>query len=100
MNTTLKRTFEVYVFVFCFLLASRPLSDGDFWFHLKTGEYIMNTGLVPKQELFSFTAYGRPWIAHGWLAGLFFFFVYTKIGLYFLMFLFALLAAIAFWIIY
>ena len=60
----------------------------------------MNTGLVPKQELFSFTAYGRPWIAHGWLAGVIFYFVYSKFGLYLLMFIFALLTTLAFWIIY
>ena len=42
MDTTLKRIFEVYVFVFAFLFASRPLSDGDFWWHLKTGDYIVD----------------------------------------------------------
>ena len=100
MRQPLKGIFEVYVFALAFLLASRPLSDGDFWFHLKTGEYVINTGLVPKQELFSFTAYGRPWIAHGWLAGVLFYVVYSKIGPYFLMFIFALLATLAFWIVH
>src|SRR5689334_15576938 len=100
MRRPLKNILDVYVFAFIFLLASRPLSDGDFWFHLKTGEYILHTGLVPKQELFSFTAYGRPWIAHGWLAGAIFYAVYSKVGLYPLMFFFALLATLAFWIVF
>ena len=96
----MKRIFEVYVFALTFLLASRPLSDGDFWFHLKTGEYILNTGLIPKQELFSFTSFGSPWIAHGWLSGLIFYAVYSKAGFYPLMVLFALLATLACWIVF
>ena len=100
MRRPLQRILYVYVFAFIFLLASRPLSDGDFWFHLKTGEYILNTGLVPKQELFSFTAFGKPWIAHGWLAGAIFYAIYSTIGLYSLMFIFAVLATVAFWIVF
>src|SRR6185503_4613823 len=100
MRRPLKRILDVYIFAFTFLVASRPLSDGDFWFHLKTGEYVWNTGLVPKQELFSFTAYGNPWIAHGWLSGVIFYAVYSKVGLYPLMFIFALLATFAFWIVF
>ena len=100
MSRPLKRVFEVYVFALTFLLASRPLSDGDFWFHLKTGEYILNTGLIPKQELFSFTSFGSPWIAHGWLSGLIFYVMYSKTGFYPLMALFALLTTLAFWIVF
>ena len=100
MNKTFRTILGVYIFAFIFLLASRPLNDGDFWFHLKTGEYIFNTGLIPKQEIFSFTAYGRTWIAHGWLAGAFFYAVYSKVGLYPLMFIFALLTTFAFWIVF
>jgi hypothetical protein len=100
MRRPLKRILDVYIFAFIFLLASRPLSDADFWFHLKTGEYIFNTGLVPKQELFSFTAYGNPWIAHGWLAGALFYAIYSRVGLYPLMFIFALIPTLAFWILF
>jgi hypothetical protein len=100
MNSSLRRVFEVYVFAFLLVFASRPLSDGDFWFHLKTGEYIFATGQVPKQELFSFTSFGTPWIAHGWLAGAIFYAIYSKLGFYPLIFLFSLLAALAFWIVF
>jgi len=100
MTTPLKRVFEVYVFAFAFFFASRPLSDGDFWFHLKTGEYILKTGLIPRVELFSFTSYGKAWIAHGWLSGTIFYSIYSRIGFNSLIFIFALLAALAFWITY
>src|SRR5215203_2433332 len=100
MSTPLQKVFEVYVFAFAFFFASRPLNDGDFWFHLKTGEYILATGIVPKTEIFSFTSFGNPWIAHGWLAGLIFYIIYSKLGFNFLIFTFALLAALAFWIVF
>jgi hypothetical protein len=57
MNKTFRNVFEVYVFALSFFFAARPLSDGDFWWHLKTGEYILNTRSIPKTDFFSFTNY-------------------------------------------
>ena len=100
MNKTLNRIFEVYVFACSFFLASKHLTDPDFWFHLKTGEYILTTGMIPRTEAFSFTHYGAPWIAHGWLSGVTFYAIYSKLGLNALKFIFAILIALAFWIVY
>ena len=98
MNKSLIKVFQVYVFVYAFLFASRPMSDADFWFYLKTGEYVFSTGEIPRNELWSFTFPGLPYIAHGWLAGVIFYALYQWVGLKFMIFLFALLTAIAFWI--
>jgi hypothetical protein len=98
MNKPLLKVFQVYVFAYAFLFASRPLGDADFWFHLKTGQYVFNTGSIPRTELFSFTYHGIPWVAHGWLSGVLFYAVYSVAGLKTLIFIFALLTAIAFWI--
>src|SRR5215472_440599 len=98
MNKALKNTFAIYVFAYSFLFASRPISDGDFWFHLKTGEYIIRTGLVPRTDLFSFTNSGRPWIAHEWLSGAVFYLVYSLLGFNALIFIFGILTALAFWL--
>jgi hypothetical protein len=100
MNRSLNKIFEVYVVAYAFFFASKPLSDPDFWFHLKTGEYIIRTSLIPRTELFSFTNYGKPWIAHGWLSGAIFYAIYSRLGFDFLIFLFAVLAALAFWIVF
>ena len=83
-----------------FFFASRPLNDPDFWFHLKTGQYIFQHWTIPRTEFFSFTHYGRPWVAHGWLSGATFYALYSRLGFNSLIFLFALLAALAFWIVY
>src|SRR3569832_1875088 len=92
MNTTLRRTFEVYVFVFAFLLASRPLSDGDFWWHLKTGEYIVKNLTIPRIDFYSFTVPGKHWVAHEWLSEVIFYLVYTRAGFNTLIFIFTVRA--------
>ncbi len=39
----------------------------DFWWHLKTGEWITQEGTLPTVDPYSFTAPDRPWIDHSWL---------------------------------
>src|SRR6185295_19603879 len=98
MNKSLIKVFQIYVFVYAFLFASRPMSDADFWFYLKTGEYILSTGSIPKTEMWSFTFHGNPYIAHGWLSGVVFYLLYSWVGPKVMIFIFAVLVAIAFWI--
>lgn len=100
MNTTLKRTFEVYVFVFAFLFASRPLSDGDFWWHLKTGEYIVKNLTIPRTDFYSFTVPGKHWVAHEWLSEAIFYLVYSRAGFNTLIFIFTVLTVLAFWVVF
>jgi hypothetical protein len=100
MNTTLKRTFELYVFVFAFLFASRPLSDGDFWWHLKTGEYIVRNFSIPRIDFYSFTVPGRTWVAHEWLSEVIFYLVYSRAGFNTLIFIFTIFTVLAFWIVF
>jgi hypothetical protein len=46
------------------------LSDCDTGFHIRTGDYIINTFSVPKFDLFSHISPTLPWTAHEWLAEL------------------------------
>ena len=100
MRISLNRVFAVYVFVLSFFFASRPISDPDFWFHLKIGQFIVQNAQVPRVEIFSCTNLGQPYIAHGWLSGVIFYLIYSRFGQNLLIFIFAILAALAFWIIY
>src|SRR6188472_2782592 len=43
------------------------LSDNSFFWHLRTGEYILDHG-IPHHDVFSFTAPGARWVAQSWLA--------------------------------
>ncbi len=49
-----------------FLLGVFPLKDTDFWWHLKAGDLIRQTGEVPKVDTFTYGAEGRPWVDLHW----------------------------------
>ncbi|MFZ1919934.1 MAG: hypothetical protein WAU58_20365, partial [Terriglobales bacterium] len=40
--------------------------DSDIWWHLKTGDWIVEHVAVPHNGLFSWTAANRPWVAYSW----------------------------------
>jgi len=44
-----------------------PLSDYDYFWHLRTGYLILESGAIPTQDPYSFTAQGAPWEVQGWL---------------------------------
>lgn len=41
---------------------------GDLWWHLAAGRLIVEGGGLPPGDVFSYTASGRPWLNHEWLA--------------------------------
>jgi len=49
-----------------------PRVDNDYWWHLATGEWILEHGRVPTTDPFSWTHGGEDWVAHEWLAALMF----------------------------
>jgi hypothetical protein len=46
--------------------AMRPSPDPDSWWHLATGDWILDHGAIPSGDPFSWTAAGREWVAHEW----------------------------------
>jgi hypothetical protein len=42
--------------------------DPDLWGHIVFGRQILQSGAIPKVEMYSWTAHGQPWINHEWLA--------------------------------
>lgn len=51
-----------------FLFLPQVLNDGDTYWHMATGEWILAHGRVPDRDVFSYTQAGRPWVAHEWLS--------------------------------
>ena len=43
------------------------ITNNDIWWHLKTGEWILEHRTVPHQDPFSLIASGRDWIDHEWM---------------------------------
>ena len=56
------------------------MSNNDIWIHLKTGEFVLQTGWVPVLDPYSFVAAGRDYVAHEWLSGVLFYAVYSFSG--------------------
>ena len=69
------------VLLLCLLaMSTRPIVDPDFWWHLRTGQYIVETATIPRQDIFSHTLQGQPWITHEWLTEVFLSTVYAVSG--------------------
>ena len=47
----------------------RLVTDGDTALHTRTGDYILDHGMVPTADPFSFTKPGERWFAFQWLTG-------------------------------
>ena len=45
-----------------------PLVDADFWWHLATGNWVLDRHRIPLTDSYSWTHDGQSWIAHEWLA--------------------------------
>ncbi|MGQ9583985.1 MAG: hypothetical protein ACUVXG_01120 [Anaerolineae bacterium] len=56
------------LFVGIFAMALRPASDSDMWWHLRSGQHILETGAIPRLDPFSHTRLGQPWVDQSWLA--------------------------------
>lgn len=49
-------------------MTARNAIDPDLWWHLRTGQMIVETGHVPHADPFSFTRAGHAWVSHEWLS--------------------------------
>lgn len=57
----------VVAVVLALLLAWHPLEDLDIWFHLRAGTDLLDGGLLPPVNRYSFTEPNHPWLNHEWL---------------------------------
>jgi hypothetical protein len=61
----------IFISLFLYLSFSAGkglLNDGDTGYHIRAGEYILNTFSIPKEDIFSFHTPTLPWTAHEWLS--------------------------------
>jgi hypothetical protein len=52
--------------------SARTFGDGDTAWHVAVGRWIAQHGRIPTTDPFSFTAFGKPWVAMEWPADLLF----------------------------
>ena len=69
------------IIVIAALTSFFPIDNYDIWWHLQTGEYIVSEKTIPDSDIYSYTAEGKSWITHEWLAELIFYAIYVAGGL-------------------
>lgn len=57
---------KVSLLLLTFLLGCFDLSNGDIWWHLRTGQLIWERGEVPQTDWFTFTNPSAPWTDLHW----------------------------------
>jgi hypothetical protein len=57
------------------------VTDNDLWWHLRTGEWIVQHRWVPYTDSFSSYGMGRPWAAYSWLFEVLVYGVHKHFGL-------------------
>ncbi len=62
--------------------ATRPVVDNDIWWHLRTGQWILQNGAVPSVDPFSSFGHDKPWVAYSWLFEVLIYRLYDGLGLY------------------
>jgi hypothetical protein len=79
-----------------FGLNQRFLSDPDTFWHIATGKWMLAVRAFPRQDIFSHTAYGQPWVSPEWLAQVILFEAYDLLGWSGLVLLCGLVTALTF----
>ncbi|MGA3103232.1 MAG: hypothetical protein ABSD53_02050 [Terriglobales bacterium] len=69
------------ILLFGFLaMTARNAVDPDLWWHLRSGQLIVETGHVPHVDSFSFTRAGHAWVSHEWLSEVVFYELWKRSG--------------------
>jgi hypothetical protein len=92
----LLQTRQVFVFVLAlglFTMAARGVTDPDVWWHLRTGQLILQNHSLFHTDPYSFTRFGQPWINHEWLSEILLFGLYRVSGFAGLIVVFAVIIA-------
>ncbi|MBI5639480.1 MAG: hypothetical protein HZA17_03545, partial [Nitrospirae bacterium] len=79
MNRFLVLTCLTLLIIF---ISMTKISDYDFWWHLKLGETVYNTGQIYTADTFSYTFNGQPQFNAEWLADLLIYLSYKSGGFY------------------
>lgn len=92
--------FVIVVFMGLFVLASRNVTDPDVWWHLRTGQLIIQNQKLFHSDPYSFTKFGQPWVDHEWLPEITIFTLYKTTGWAGLITAFAALITAAFLLVF
>src|SRR5712692_6283236 len=93
--------FGVLIFSVGILALNRGfLNDPDTYWHIATGKWILANRAFPRHDIFSYTAFGQPWVNTEWLAQSILFMTYNLFGWRGLVLLCGLVIAMTFVLLY
>jgi hypothetical protein len=81
-------------------MTARNAIDPDLWWHLRTGQWIVESHSIPHSDPFSFTRAGHSWISHEWLSEVIFFELYRCAGTAALIVMSAIVTTAGFMLLY
>ena len=103
-DTDILKPINIFLFLSAiipiYLMGVIRIGDYDIWFHLKAGEYILETGKISHLDPFSYTNPDLPWIVHSWISAVVFHIVNALAGIKGLILFNALMISVAFTFIY
>ena len=83
-----------------FCVGKRLLFDCDTGYHIRAGEHIINTFLVPKHDIFSFLTPPIPWTAHEWFSEVIMATVHRAFGLTGIVIFFSLIISLVYYLLF
>jgi hypothetical protein len=81
-------------------MTARNAIDPDLWWHLRTGQWIVETGQVPHSDPFSFSRAGHAWVSHEWLSEVVFYELWKHGGAAALIVFSAIVTTLGFMLLY
>jgi hypothetical protein len=92
-------------FISLFLLLSFSagkdlLGDVDTGYHIRAGEYIIDTFSIPRNDIFSFLSPPLPWTAHEWLSEVVMAIIYRALGLTGVVLFFSFIISMVYYLLY
>jgi hypothetical protein len=76
------------------------VGDPDIYWHIATGKWMLAEHAFPRRDVFSYTAFGQPWVNTEWLSQIIFFETYNLLGWRGLILLCGLVIALTFALLY
>lgn len=75
------RVFFIFFIIAAALVAfSGNSAEPDLWGHLKYGQDTYEAKALVRQDIYSYSSYGAPWVNHEWLAELIFYVIFKFSG--------------------
>ncbi|MGH9602984.1 MAG: hypothetical protein ACRD24_11420, partial [Terriglobales bacterium] len=100
MKFSTHKLFSALVLVSLFALTARPILVPDFWWHLRTGQYMVETGGIPRSDPFAYTSAGKEWVTHEWGSEVLMYWIYQAEGWGGLILVFSIVITASFVIVY